>query len=123
MGLTAVRRQMSMAARKAPRRFAPLGPDRKSDVEAPVLKGVIFDMDGTLCKSNGLCSHVLCRVLLSIEVSWFRSKLPLLLGGLRGAVPLRRIVHVQGRYHVNIVLTVTVIGEPQNYMFAEMRYV
>ncbi|KAJ5898933.1 hydrolase [Penicillium taxi] len=30
-----------------PRRFTPLDPARKSD--APLLKGIVFDMDGTLC--------------------------------------------------------------------------
>jgi hypothetical protein len=30
------------------RRFAPLGQDGTDD--APALKGIVFDMDGTLCK-------------------------------------------------------------------------
>jgi hypothetical protein len=35
----------------APRRFAPLDPaKRKEGDERPVLKGVVFDVDGTLCE-------------------------------------------------------------------------
>lgn len=30
------------------RRFAPLNADVKNDAEAPVLKGIVFDVDGTL---------------------------------------------------------------------------
>lgn len=33
-----------------PRRFAPLDPAKKKDGDArPVLKGIVFDVDGTLC--------------------------------------------------------------------------
>lgn len=31
-----------------PRRFAPLNPDSKSKGDAPTLKGIVFDVDGTL---------------------------------------------------------------------------
>lgn len=35
----------------APRRFAPLDPARKKEGdERPVLRGVVFDVDGTLCE-------------------------------------------------------------------------
>lgn len=39
-----------------PRRFAPLGPSSKRTKEAeaegvPRLRGIVFDVDGTLCKS------------------------------------------------------------------------
>lgn len=33
-----------------PRRFAPLDPSKRKDGDdRPVLKGVVFDVDGTLC--------------------------------------------------------------------------
>ncbi|RPB27825.1 HAD-like protein [Terfezia boudieri ATCC MYA-4762] len=32
------------------RRFAPLNPDIPNDINAPRLKGVVFDVDGTLCQ-------------------------------------------------------------------------
>jgi hypothetical protein len=31
-----------------PRRFAPLNPDIKNEADAPTLKGIVFDVDGTL---------------------------------------------------------------------------
>ncbi|KAK0517088.1 hypothetical protein JMJ35_000243 [Cladonia borealis] len=33
-----------------PRRFAPLDPQKSNPVGAPPLKGIVFDVDGTLCK-------------------------------------------------------------------------
>lgn len=38
-----------MAGRQNPRRFAPLDPSLTNDENAPKLKGVVFDLDGTLC--------------------------------------------------------------------------
>lgn len=41
----------SMAQHARPRRFAPLDPTRqKTGDDAPLLKGIVFDVDGTLCK-------------------------------------------------------------------------
>jgi hypothetical protein len=34
----------------APRRFAPLRPDVQNDTTLPKLDGIVFDVDGTLCK-------------------------------------------------------------------------
>ncbi|EXJ95711.1 hypothetical protein A1O1_00834 [Capronia coronata CBS 617.96] len=34
---------------RKPRRFAPLNPDAKHGQDLPKIKGIIFDMDGTLC--------------------------------------------------------------------------
>jgi len=40
----------TMAAPIRPRRFAPLNPEKKKDGDVrPVLKGIVFDVDGTLC--------------------------------------------------------------------------
>lgn len=33
---------------QGPRRFAPLGKEAEGKGDAPVLKGVVFDVDGTL---------------------------------------------------------------------------
>ena len=39
-----------MASPARPRRFAPLDPEKKKDGDRrPVLKGIVFDVDGTLC--------------------------------------------------------------------------
>lgn len=36
-----------------PRRFAPLDPQKKKTEDAaPQLQGIVFDVDGTLCKSD-----------------------------------------------------------------------
>ncbi|KAL9121024.1 MAG: hypothetical protein Q9187_002424 [Circinaria calcarea] len=35
---------------KRPRRFAPLNPAKSKDSPEPKLKGVVFDVDGTLCE-------------------------------------------------------------------------
>ncbi|KAJ6171277.1 hydrolase [Penicillium chermesinum] len=43
---SAVQSLFSMASSR-PRRFAPLDPGQQSD--APLLKGIVFDVDGTLC--------------------------------------------------------------------------
>lgn len=40
-------RAMSQA-RRAPKRFAPLDPKRSNESGAPPLKGIVFDVDGTL---------------------------------------------------------------------------
>jgi hypothetical protein len=48
---TTLRRASGRAGTMAPRRFAPLDPaKRKEGDERPVLKGVVFDVDGTLCE-------------------------------------------------------------------------
>ncbi|OAP58621.1 hypothetical protein AYL99_07711 [Fonsecaea erecta] len=38
-----------MSRRREPKRFAPLNPNAESGHDLPQLKGIIFDMDGTLC--------------------------------------------------------------------------
>ncbi|SLM36269.1 had superfamily [Lasallia pustulata] len=38
-----------MEGKKAPRRFAPLDPAKNVGSDAPPLKGIVFDVDGTLC--------------------------------------------------------------------------
>lgn len=38
---------VTMASRNA-RRFAPLNPGKSKDSNAPPLKGIVFDVDGTL---------------------------------------------------------------------------
>lgn len=41
---------MTVEQPKRPRRFAPLDPaKRKEGDDRPVLKGIVFDVDGTLC--------------------------------------------------------------------------
>ena len=53
----ATRLVSSMSQPVRPRRFAPLDPAKRMDGdERPLLKGIVFDVDGTLCKlSNGVC--------------------------------------------------------------------
>lgn len=44
---------MSQPAR--PRRFAPLDPAKKKEGDTrPLLKGIVFDVDGTLCKYSDI---------------------------------------------------------------------
>lgn len=44
-----------MAHPVRPRRFAPLDPAKKKDGDdRPTLKGIVFDVDGTLCKIEPL---------------------------------------------------------------------
>ncbi|CAF9933950.1 hypothetical protein IMSHALPRED_009534 [Imshaugia aleurites] len=49
---------------RPPKRFAPLDPHRSGVAGAPVLKGVVFDVDGTLCaalsidKSTDILDHI-----------------------------------------------------------------
>jgi len=38
----------TMSGPKRPRRFAPLDKNRSNDHDAPQLKGIVFDVDGTL---------------------------------------------------------------------------
>lgn len=47
-GLNWIRSAVSMSKHKILRRFAPLKPGAKNDHDAPKLKGIIFDVDGTL---------------------------------------------------------------------------
>ena len=37
-----------MEGKKSPRRFAPLDPAKNGGSDAPPLKGIVFDVDGTL---------------------------------------------------------------------------
>ncbi|MCJ1273935.1 hypothetical protein MMC21_001728 [Puttea exsequens] len=37
-------------AQRLPKRFAPLNSAKGNDIGAPALKGIVFDVDGTLCK-------------------------------------------------------------------------
>jgi hypothetical protein len=47
----AATRSIAMARATRPRRFAPLNPEKKVNGDnRPVLKGIVFDVDGTLCK-------------------------------------------------------------------------
>jgi hypothetical protein len=51
--LSAVRSTSSMSQPVRPRRFAPLDPTKRRDGDdRPVLKGIVFDVDGTLCKAH-----------------------------------------------------------------------
>jgi hypothetical protein len=44
-------RSITMARAMRPRRFAPLNPEKKVNGDnRPVLKGIVFDVDGTLCE-------------------------------------------------------------------------
>ena len=45
---TYVRTVMNTMGRRAPRRFAPLDPEKQNQHGAPLLKGIVFDVDGTL---------------------------------------------------------------------------
>jgi HAD superfamily hydrolase (TIGR01549 family) len=52
---TPVRGLSAMARPVRPRRFAPLDPAKQTkDEKRPKLKGIVFDVDGTLCKSPKL---------------------------------------------------------------------
>ncbi|KIW28300.1 uncharacterized protein PV07_07976 [Cladophialophora immunda] len=42
-------RAQTTARQREPKRFAPLNPNAENGHELPKLKGIIFDMDGTLC--------------------------------------------------------------------------
>jgi hypothetical protein len=62
--LRATRSVNSMSQPVRPRRFAPLDPAKKKDGdERPLLKGIVFDVDGTLCTCFDViheeCIHVL----------------------------------------------------------------
>lgn len=49
----------SMADSVRPRRFAPLDPTkRKAGDDRPDLKGIVFDVDGTLCGSSIVLLHI-----------------------------------------------------------------
>ena len=39
---------MEQSTHKRPRRFAPLNPQEAERSDAPKLKGIVFDVDGTL---------------------------------------------------------------------------
>lgn len=40
-----------MASPVRPRKFAPLNPEKKQEGDKrPILKGIVFDVDGTLCE-------------------------------------------------------------------------
>jgi hypothetical protein len=51
LGLPLQSRAMSQA-RRPPKRFAPLDPQKGNAAGAPPLKGVVFDVDGTLWYVN-----------------------------------------------------------------------
>ena len=90
--------------RLRPRRFAPLDPSKKSmeDKDAPSLNGIIFDVDGTLCMSSKykpryfVCGYSQLSYLKSTKQGHCIS------------------THTATDYTRRE-------GEPQNYMFAEMR--
>lgn len=43
-----IRRLFTAMTARSARRFAPLNPEKGKDSDAPVLKGIVFDVDGTL---------------------------------------------------------------------------
>lgn len=58
-----VRSKARMAqASRSPKRFAPLDPQNSNDSEAPPLKGIIFDVDGTLW-------YVLYNSVIALELN------------------------------------------------------
>ncbi len=53
-----------------PRKFAPLKPDAAGagdEARMPRLKGVVFDVDGTLCEFLGLLQYIGFLVILPFE--------------------------------------------------------
>jgi hypothetical protein len=76
---SSVSRSFSATARASqenmsrPRRFAPLDPAKKRDGDTrPVLRGIVFDVDGTLCEFNFLpdpCSVVIWRYVSLLPTS------------------------------------------------------
>ncbi len=43
-----IRRAFAAMTARSARRFAPLNPEKGKDSDAPVLQGIVFDVDGTL---------------------------------------------------------------------------
>lgn len=107
-----------------PRRFAPLDPAKKKDRggdERPVLRGIVFDVDGTLCKLFlGLCLGAFL---------WNVSRCVISLGArMYLLICYGAIGHPWQRHHIFLHFIVWIMlmfynltGEPQNYMFGEMR--
>ena len=56
-------RDMSQSRGRPPKRFAPLDPDNSNPAGAPILKGIVFDVDGTLWYVRFLDVDRLCEVL------------------------------------------------------------
>lgn len=54
--------------RRPPKRFAPLDPHKGNASKAPPLKGIVFDVDGTLCKPQSYMFKQM-RAALSIDKS------------------------------------------------------
>ncbi|ETN45364.1 uncharacterized protein HMPREF1541_09195 [Cyphellophora europaea CBS 101466] len=57
-----------MSTLKRPRRFAPLDPDKENMHNAPKLRGIVFDVDGTLCLPQNYMFREM-RAALSIPKS------------------------------------------------------
>lgn len=58
---TSPSRAMSQA-RRQPKRFAPLDPQRSNEAGAPPLKGIVFDVDGTLWYVSFMSCQLCCII-------------------------------------------------------------
>lgn len=81
MSTTAAAAAQSQSHRR-PRRFAPLDPEKRVEGdERPVLKGIVFDVDGTLCEcSLSVFLHVgagglrsVCMLCCTTVYMWYHS--------------------------------------------------